>query len=94
LKGLIGIQSIPRTVIIFTQKANQIAIQECHKLKIPTISLLDTNCDPKRADIGIPMNDDSRARIQLFLETILPSIYEGRRWWLSIKVKKQLKKSF
>jgi small subunit ribosomal protein S2 len=92
LKGLIGIQSIPRAVVIFTQKANQIAIQECHKLKIPTISLLDTNCDPKRADIGIPMNDDSKARIQLFLETILPSIYEGRRWWLSIKVKKQLKK--
>jgi small subunit ribosomal protein S2 len=92
LKGLIGIQSIPRAVVIFTQKANQIAIQECHKLKIPIISVLDTNCDPKKADIGIPMNDDSRARIQLFLETILPSIYEGRRWWLSIKVKKQLKK--
>lgn len=91
---MIEIQLIPRTVIIFTQKINQIAIQECHKLKIPTISLLDTNCDPKRADIGIPINDDSRPRIQLFLEIILLSIYEGRRWWLCIKVKKQLKKVF
>ena len=89
---MIEIQSIPRTVIIFTQKANQIAIQECYKLKIPTISLLDTNCDPKKTDIGIPINDDSRSRIQLFLEIILLSIYEGRRWWLCIKVKKQLKK--
>jgi small subunit ribosomal protein S2 len=91
LKGLIGIESIPRAVVIFTQMTNQIAIQECQKLKIPTICLLDTDCDPKIADIGIPINDDSRSRIQLFLEIILPSIYEGRRWWLSIKAKKQLR---
>jgi small subunit ribosomal protein S2 len=91
LKGLIGIESIPRAVVIFTQMTNQIAIQECQKLKIPTICLLDTDCDPKIADIGIPINDDSRSRIQLFLEIILPSIYEGHRWWLCIKAKKQLR---
>lgn len=91
LKGLKGIKSIPGIVIILTQKRNNIAIRECKKIQIPTISLLDTDCDPSIIDIGIPINDDSGARIQLFLETILPSIYEGRRWWLSKKVKQQIK---
>ena len=84
-------QLIPRVVVIFNQKINRIIIQECRKLKIPTIGLLDTNCDPNIFDFGIPINDDSRLRIQLFLEIILLSIYEGQRWWLSLKVKKQIK---
>jgi small subunit ribosomal protein S2 len=91
LKGLKGMESLPGTVVILTQKRNHIAIHECKKMQIPTVCLLDTDCDPSIVDFGIPINDDSVARIQLFLETILPSIYEGRRWWLSKKVKKQTK---
>nr|YP_009139357.1 ribosomal protein S2 [Lepidodinium chlorophorum]BAR72331.1 ribosomal protein S2 [Lepidodinium chlorophorum] len=91
LKGLQGMKSVPGIVVILTQKRNNIAIQECKKIQIPTICLLDTDCDPSIVNIGIPINDDSGARIQLFLETILLSIYEGHRWWLSKKVKQQTK---
>jgi small subunit ribosomal protein S2 len=86
LDGLIGLNSIPGAVIILTQKTSLVAINECRKLGIPTISLVDTDCDLNLTTINIPINDDSSPRIHLFLEAILPSISVGRRWWLSIKV--------
>merc|ERR1712151_729009 len=77
LDGLRGIHSIPGVAIFFKQKASRIAIQEARKLKIPTICILDTDCDPDLIDFGIPINDDSIVRTKLFLEIILPSIQEG-----------------
>jgi small subunit ribosomal protein S2 len=88
LEGLKRIHSVPGVVIILNQRTNSTAIRECQKLKIPTISLLDTDCDPNLIDLGIPINDDSRSRTRLFLETILPRILEGYRWWVSKKVKR------
>jgi small subunit ribosomal protein S2 len=85
---------MPGVTIFFKQKASRIAIQESRKLQIPTICILDTDCDPDLIDFGIPINDDSITRTKLFLETILPSIQEGRRWWIAKIVKKQKKISF
>ncbi|THU43389.1 hypothetical protein C4D60_Mb00t02900 [Musa balbisiana] len=43
------------------------ALRECVILGIPTICLIDTNCDPDLADISIPANDDAIASIRLEL---------------------------
>ena len=88
LKGLKRIQFIPGVVVILNQRINNTAIHECQKLKIPTISLLDTDCDPSLVDLGVPINDDSKSRMRLFLEIILLRIFEGYRWWISKKVKR------
>jgi small subunit ribosomal protein S2 len=89
--GLKGIQTLPGVVIVVGQKVELTAIQECCKLGIPVICRLDSDCNPRLVDIGIPINDDSETSIRLFLETLLPRIQEGRLWWLSEKVKKQSK---
>jgi small subunit ribosomal protein S2 len=91
LGGLKGIRNLPGVAIIIGQKVEIVAVQECRKLKIPTICRLDTDCDPSLVEIGVPINDDSRTRIQLFLETLLPRIQEGQRWWLSKKAQKKRK---
>jgi len=91
LDGLKGMKSIPGVVIIVGQKVELTAIQECRKLSIPTICRLDTDCDPSLVEVGIPINDDSTARIRLFLEVILPGIQEGDRCWISKKVQKQIR---
>ena len=52
-------------------------IKECIKLKIPVISILDTNCDPDLTDIPIPANDDAIRSIKLILGKLADSIYEG-----------------
>jgi small subunit ribosomal protein S2 len=47
-------------------------------LGIPTISLIDTNCDPDLADISIPANDDAISSIRLILNKLVFAIREGR----------------
>jgi small subunit ribosomal protein S2 len=92
LGGLKGIRSIPRVVILVGQTVEIAAIQECRKLEVPLICRLDTDCNPDLVEVGVPINDDSVSRIRLFLKSLLPGIYEGRRWWFSRKVRKQRKK--
>jgi small subunit ribosomal protein S2 len=81
LRGLKGICHYPGVVVIVGQIIEVAAIRECHKLMIPTICRLDTNCNPKIVELGIAINDDSAARILLFLEAIIPRIQSGRRSW-------------
>uniref|UniRef100_A0A3B4AVJ5 Mitochondrial ribosomal protein S2 n=1 Tax=Periophthalmus magnuspinnatus TaxID=409849 RepID=A0A3B4AVJ5_9GOBI len=54
------------------------ALRECMTLGIPTICLIDTNCDPDLADISIPANDDAIASIRLILNKLVFAICEGR----------------
>ena len=70
---------MPGTVIIFNQKINEIPIIECLKLGIPTVSRLDTNCDPNLVDIPIPANDDAVRSIKLILSTLSDAIISGQR---------------
>ncbi|KAI3875899.1 hypothetical protein MKX03_024719 [Papaver bracteatum] len=53
------------------------ALRECVTLGIPTICLIDTNCDPDLADISIPSNDDAIASIRLILNKLVFAICEG-----------------
>jgi small subunit ribosomal protein S2 len=79
LGGLKGIRALPGVVVVVGQIVESVAIQECRKLGIPIVCSLDTNCDPSLVDIGVPINDDSTARIRLFLETLVSGIQEGRK---------------
>merc|ERR1711977_67968 len=77
--GLKGLQSLPGIVIIVGQTTEIVAIRECRKLGIPVICRLDTDCNPDLVEVGVPINDDSKRSIRLFLEAILPRIHEGQR---------------
>jgi len=46
-------------------------------LKIPIVSIVDTNCDPSLIDYVIPGNDDAIRAIRLFTSKIADSINEG-----------------
>jgi small subunit ribosomal protein S2 len=61
------------------QKRESTAIEECIKLGITVISILDTNCDPDLADIPIPANDDAIRSVKLILSKLSSSISEGSR---------------
>ncbi len=78
LGGIKTMRKLPDIVVIVDQRREYNAIQECQKLGIPIISMLDTNCDPDYADIPIPANDDAIRSIKLILSKIADAIYEGR----------------
>jgi small subunit ribosomal protein S2 len=64
-------RTIPKITIIVGQVVESVAVHECHKLSIPIICRLDTDCDPSIVEIGVPINDDSKESIVLFLENLL-----------------------
>jgi small subunit ribosomal protein S2 len=92
--GLKGIQTLPGAVIIVGQPTELTAIQECRKLGIPIICRLDTDCNPRLVEIGVPINDDSTTSISLFLEALVPRIKKGHHWWMSKKTKEKSKLNY
>jgi small subunit ribosomal protein S2 len=77
LGGIKGMRKPPDVVVIVDQKREYNAVQECQKLRIPIVALLDTNCDPDTVDIGIPANDDAIRSIKLIVGKLADAIYEG-----------------
>jgi small subunit ribosomal protein S2 len=77
LGGIKMMRRVPDVAIIVDIRREYNAVQECHKLGIPIISLLDTNCDPDLVDVPIPGNDDAIRSIKLILGKLADAIYEG-----------------
>ncbi|MEM1256126.1 MAG: 30S ribosomal protein S2 [Cyanobacteria bacterium P01_H01_bin.21] len=77
LGGIKLMRRLPDVVIMVDIKREYNAVQECQKLGIPIVSLLDTNCDPDVVDIPIPGNDDAIRSIKLILGSLANAIYEG-----------------
>jgi small subunit ribosomal protein S2 len=78
LGGIKQMRKLPDMVVVIDQRREYNAIQECQKLGIPILALLDTNCDPDVVDIPIPANDDAIRSIKLILGKLADAIYEGR----------------
>ncbi|MBD2183968.1 30S ribosomal protein S2 [Planktothrix sp. FACHB-1355] len=78
LGGIKTMRKLPDVVVIVDQRREYNAVQECQKLNIPIVSLLDTNCDPDLVDIPIPANDDAIRSIKLIVGKLADAIYEGR----------------
>nr|YP_009829098.1 ribosomal protein S2 [Danxiaorchis singchiana]QJC59616.1 ribosomal protein S2 [Danxiaorchis singchiana]QKV48077.1 ribosomal protein S2 [Danxiaorchis singchiana] len=77
LGGIKYMTGLPDIVIIVDQQEEYMVLQECVILGIPTICLIDTNCDPDLADIYIPANDDAIASIRFILTKLVSAICEG-----------------
>nr|WGH12774.1 ribosomal protein S2 [Echinothamnion sp.] len=78
LNGIKEMKKLPDLVIVVDQKKETTAIQECIKLGIPTICMLDTNCNPEIVDVPIPANDDAIRSIKLVLSKIADAILEEK----------------
>ncbi|HVF06252.1 MAG TPA: 30S ribosomal protein S2, partial [Frankiaceae bacterium] len=79
-KTLGGIRDMTRTpsaVWIVDTKKEHIAVGEAHKLGIPVVAILDTNCDPDEVDFPIPGNDDAIRSAGLLTRVIADAVAEG-----------------
>lgn len=77
LGGVKTMESLPGAVFIIDCKKERIAIAEAKKLGIPTVALVDTNCDPDDIDYVIPCNDDAIRAIRLMSAGIADAALEG-----------------
>ncbi len=78
LGGLREMRRLPDLVFITDVCREDIAVQECNKLHIPIIAMVDTNCDPDPIDLVIPANDDAIRAIKLIAGVIAQGAAEGQ----------------
>jgi small subunit ribosomal protein S2 len=73
---------LPHIVIVLDQQKEYIALWESAILGIPTISLVDTNCDPDLTNISIPANYDTMTSIRLILNKLVFAMCEDRSLYI------------
>jgi small subunit ribosomal protein S2 len=71
-------ERLPDAVFVIDLKVEEIGVREARRLAIPTIGLVDTNCDPEMVDYVIPGNDDAMRSCEIVIGTIGEAIAEAR----------------
>jgi small subunit ribosomal protein S2 len=77
LGGIRNLTKTPSAVWVVDTKKEHLAIDEAHKLGIPVIAILDTNCDPDEVQYPIPGNDDAIRSVALLTRIIADAAAEG-----------------
>ncbi|MFR9279518.1 MAG: 30S ribosomal protein S2 [Ezakiella coagulans] len=79
LGGIKHMNGTPDCLFVVDPKKENIAVQEAHKLGIPVVGIVDTNCDPEQLDFPIPGNDDAIRAVKLIAETIANAVIEAKQ---------------
>ena len=79
LGGIKDMKKLPGALFVVDPRKEKIAVAEAHKLGIPVVAIVDTNCDPDEVDYVIPGNDDAIRAVKLISSTIANAIIEGRQ---------------
>nr|QSV12731.1 ribosomal protein S2 [Phaeophyceae sp.] len=76
--GIKKMTKLPDILILVNQKREIIAIKEALSLKIPIITILDTDCNPDLTTLPIPGNDDSTLSVHYIIQKLTDSICLGQ----------------
>jgi len=77
LGGIQDMKKLPGAMFIIDTTKESNAIKEARRLSIPTIAIVDTNCDPSGIDYMIPGNDDAFRSVSLFAKMMADACIEG-----------------
>ena len=77
--GITNMKKQPAALFIVDPRKERIAVAEAHKLGIPIVAIVDTNCDPDEVDYVIPGNDDAIRAVRLIAGAMADAIIEGRQ---------------
>lgn len=77
LDGIRHMTKLPSAIWVVDTQKEHLAVAEAHKLGIPVIAILDTNCDPDEVDFKIPGNDDAIRSVTLLTRVIADAAAAG-----------------
>ena len=77
LNGIRNMKRVPDAVFVIDTNREEIALHEAHRLSIPVVGTLDTNCDPDDVDYGIPANDDAIRSVRLLADFLADAVIAG-----------------
>lgn len=77
LGSIADLTRLPSAIFIVDIVKEHIAVNEAHRLNIPTFAIVDTNANPKEVDFAIPGNDDAAKSIELIVKAMADAVAEG-----------------
>jgi small subunit ribosomal protein S2 len=78
LSGIRKMGAVPGLIFMVDIKKEHLAVAEARNLDIPSVAIIDTNCDPEAVTYPIPGNDDALRSIALITHLIAEAVIEGR----------------
>ena len=78
LGGIKDMEKLPSLIFLVDSKKEFICTKEARKLNIPTIGLIDSNCNPDDVDHVIPGNDDAVRAVKLITARIADAVLHGK----------------
>ncbi len=79
LGGIKEMERVPDVIFLVDPKKERIAILEARRLNIPTVGIVDTNCNPEDLDYPIPANDDAIRAVKLIADVMANAVIEGKQ---------------
>ena len=79
LGGIKDMEEMPGVIFLVDPKKEANAISEAKKLNIPTVGIVDTNCNPEVLDYPIPGNDDAIRAVKLVTDVMANAVIEGKQ---------------
>ena len=78
LGGIKNMEKLPSLIFLADSKKEYICTKEARKLGIPTIGLIDSNCNPEDVDFVITGNDDAVRSVSLIAGKIADAVNEAK----------------
>ena len=77
--GLVSFDGMPRALFLVDTGEESSALHEAELKRIPTVALLNSDCDPARVTYPIPGNDNAPKSVQYILEKARDAYVKGKR---------------
>lgn len=78
LGGMRDMTQLPGAIFIIDPRREHLAVLEAERLGIPTIAMVDSNCDPTPITYPLPANDDAIRALRIITEGIAQAAINGK----------------
>lgn len=75
--GVVDMEALPSVLIIVDPREEHIAVEEARKMKIPTVALLNSDCNRSEIDYPILANDSAIESVRFFVTTLRDAYLGG-----------------
>lgn len=77
--GIVSMERTPGVVFVIDSDTEKIAVTEARKMRIPVISISNSDCDIRGIDYPIIANDNTQTSVKYFIDKIADAYIEGQK---------------
>jgi len=78
-EGLVSLDELPAAIVVVDAKKEYNMVAEAHKMGVPVIGIINTDCNPEDIKYPVPANDNSVSSIDYLLNELSEAYKEGTR---------------